>query len=74
MTKKITELYVDNPVINLDGTELVEVVDTDGLSGAALVSEVAEYVNIVDNTGFMAITADNMQDAFERFEKIHHAF
>jgi len=68
MTKKITELYVDNPVINLDGTELVEVVDTDGLSGAALVSEVAEYVNTVDNTGFMAITANNMQDAFEEVD------
>jgi len=68
MTKKITELYVDNPVINLDGTELVEVVDTGGLSGAALVSEVAEYANIVDNTGFMAIAADNMQDAFEEVD------
>ena len=56
MDQSITQLYADNPVTDFNGQELIEVVDKNGLSGAAKKTPFKQICISLSQTGTSAPT------------------
>lgn len=52
MPIKISELYIDNPVTTIDGTELIEIVDSTGTSGAGTLETIKNHIAPLETTAY----------------------